>query len=273
MILTEEQRSIRDSVKSWAEDVVLPGAADRDRNAQFPHDELGEAATLGLCGMIVPEQWQGAGADMLSLALSLEEIAVVDGALSTILSVNNSVVCGPLLSFGSDSLKQKWLPEVASGRKLGCFCLTEPEAGSDASAIRTRAVESSEGYLLNGTKQFITSGKNADVAIVFAVTDPEAGKKGISAFVVDTQNPGYKVARVEDKLGQRASDTAQIVFENCMVAADHMLGGKRRRLSHCSCQPGVGANRYRRTMRWNGQRCVRIRHAVCLRNGRVLARR
>ena len=224
MILSEEQQSVRDSIKSWAEDVVLPGAAERDRDARFPREELAQAARLGLCGMIVPQEWQGAGADMMSLAIALEEVAVVDGALSTILSVSNSVVCGPLFSFGSDELKRKWLPEVASGRKLGCFCLTEPEAGSDASAIRTQATRTSAGYVVNGAKQFITNGKNADVAIVFAVTDPDAGKKGISAFVVDTDNPGYQVARVEQKLGQRSSDTAQIVFEDCAIPTDHLLG-------------------------------------------------
>lgn len=224
MILSEEQQSVRDSIKSWAEDVVLPGAAERDRDARFPREELAQAARLGLCGMIVPQKWQGAGADMMSLAIALEEVAVVDGALSTILSVGNSVVCGPLFSFGSNELKRKWLPEVASGRKLGCFCLTEPEAGSDASAIRTQATRTSAGYVVNGAKQFITNGKNADVAIVFAVTDPDAGKKGISAFVVDTDNPGYQVARVEQKLGQRSSDTAQIVFEDCAIPTDHLLG-------------------------------------------------
>lgn len=224
MILSEEHNLIRESIRAWVADNLTPSAADRDRQSQFPTQQLTELAALGVFGMTVPEEWEGAGSDMVSLALALEEIAAGDGACSTIISVNNSVVCGPLLHYGSDTQKQKYLKDVASGRKLGCFCLTEPEAGSDASAIRARATRSESGYRLNGTKQFITSGKNADIAIVFAVTDPEAGKKGISAFVVETENPGYIVGNIEDKLGQRSSDTAQIVFENCEVPEENRLG-------------------------------------------------
>lgn len=224
MILSDEQLLIRDSVRSWSEAEVAPGAAQRDRESRFPGPELEQAAALGLYGMTVPEQWGGAGADMVSLALALEEVAAADGALSTILSVNNSVVCGPLLHYGNDAQKDGFLRAVASGEKLGCFCLTEPETGSDASAIRCRAESVAEGYRINGVKQFITSGSNADIAIVFAVTDPEAGKRGISAFVVETDNPGYQVVSIEHKLGQRASDTAQIRFDDCIVPASALLG-------------------------------------------------
>ena len=205
-------------------DNLAPGAAERDRQSKFPEQELAQLAELGVFGMTVPEEWGGAGSDMVSLALALEEIAAGDGACSTIISVNNSVVCGPLLHFGTKQQKEKYLKEVASGQKLGCFCLTEPEAGSDAAAIRTRALRTDGGYQLNGTKQFITSGKNADIAIVFAVTDPDAGKRGISAFVVETDTPGYVVSSIENKLGQRSSDTAQIVFENCEIPAENRLG-------------------------------------------------
>lgn len=224
MIFTEEQILIRDSIRAWVKDNLAPGAADRDRESRFPREQLKQLAELGVFGMTVPQQWEGAGSDMVSLALALEEIAVGDGACSTIISVNNSVVCGPLLHYGSDQQKEKYLKDVASGRKLGCFCLTEPEAGSDASAIRTRAIRTDSGYKLSGTKQFITSGKNADIAIVFAVTDPDAGKKGISGFIVETSAPGYVVSSVENKLGQRSSDTAQIVFENCEVPEENRLG-------------------------------------------------
>ncbi|MGB5708157.1 MAG: acyl-CoA dehydrogenase family protein [Arenicellales bacterium] len=224
MIFTEEQILIRDSIRAWVKDNLAPGAADRDRESQFPREQLEQLAELGVFGMTVPQQWEGAGSDMVSLALALEEIAAGDGACSTIISVNNSVVCGPLLHYGSDQQKEKYLKDVASGRKLGCFCLTEPEAGSDASAIRTRATRTDSGYKLSGTKQFITSGNNADIAIVFAVTDPDAGKKGISGFIVETNTPGYVVSSVENKLGQRSSDTAQIVFENCEVPEENRLG-------------------------------------------------
>ncbi len=226
MKLTEGQVLVRDSVRTWAEAEVAPGAATRDLESRFPREELKQAAELGLCGMIVPPEWDGAGADMVSLALALEEVAAADGALSTILSVNNSVVCGPLLNYGNDEQRDRYLRDAASGRKLGCFCLTEPEAGSDASALRTRAQRTDSGYRLNGTKQFITSGSEADIAIVFAVTDPEAGKRGISAFVVETDNPGYQVASIESKLGQRSSDTAQVRLVDCELAESARLGAE-----------------------------------------------
>ncbi|WP_428608911.1 acyl-CoA dehydrogenase [Sedimenticola sp.] len=224
MILTEEQRMIRDMARDFAQERLAPHAAEWDKESIFPSDELKELGELGLFGMTIPEEWGGAGTDYLSFALAIEEIAAGDGACSTILSVNNSVVCGLLLKFGSDYLKETYLKPLASGEMLGCFCLTEPQAGSDASALKMRAVRDGDHYVLNGTKQFITSGKYAQVAIVFAVTDPAAGKKGISAFVVPTDNPGYQVANIEQKMGQHASDTAQIFFDDCRIPADHLIG-------------------------------------------------
>jgi len=179
---------------------------------------------LGLLGMVVPEEYQGAAADTVAYAMALEEIAVGDGACSTIMSVHNSVACMPIYTYGSDAQKDKWLPQLATGKMLGAFCLTEPQAGSDASALKTRAERDGDHYVINGVKQFITSGKNAALAIVFAVTDSTAGKRGISAFVVPTDTEGYEVASVEKKMGQRASDTCQIIFENCRIPADHLLG-------------------------------------------------
>ncbi|MBA1148707.1 acyl-CoA dehydrogenase family protein [Ectothiorhodospiraceae bacterium WFHF3C12] len=217
---------IRDSARTFARDRLLPGAADRDRTSAFPRDALREAGEMGLLGMTVPEEYGGAGLDQVSAALVIEEIAAADGACSTIVSVQNSVVCGPLLGFGSEEQKARYLRPLAAGDHLGCFCLTEPHTGSDAGAIRTRARRDGDDYVLNGEKQFITTGQNADVAIVLAVTDPDAGKKGISAFVVPTDTPGYVVARLEDKLGQRCSDTAQIRFEDCRVPAACLLGGE-----------------------------------------------
>ena len=222
--LSEEQILIRDSVRDYVQDNVLPNAAEWDRSSHFPAEQLREMGELGLFGMLVPEQWGGSETGYVAFALALEEVAAGDGACSTILSVNNSVVCGSLLGFGSDYLKETYLKPLASGQKLGCFCLTEPQAGSDASALKASARREADDYILNGNKSFITSGKNADVAIVFAVTDASAGKKGISAFVVPTDNPGYEVAGVETKLGQHASDTAQVFLNNCRIPESHRLG-------------------------------------------------
>jgi butyryl-CoA dehydrogenase len=223
-MLTEEQIMIRDMAREFTRERIAPNASRWDREDEFPADVLKEMGELGLYGMVVPEQWGGAETDYVSFALAIEEIAAGDGACSTILSVNNSVVCGPLLKFGSDYLKERYLKPLASGEMLGCFCLTEPQAGSDASALRTRAVKEGDEYILTGTKQFITSGKHAQVAIVFAVTDPEAGKRGISAFAVPTDSAGYTVASIEEKMGQHASDTAQIIFDDCRIPADHLIG-------------------------------------------------
>ncbi len=222
--LSEEQKLIRDTVRDFVQDRIAPFAAEWDKNDYFPAQELQQMGALGLFGITIPETWGGSGADTVSFALVIEEVAAGDGACSTILSVNNTVVCGSLLGFGSETLKQTYLKPLASGTQLGCFCLTEPQAGSDAAALRTRAQKKNDRYVLNGTKSFVTSGANADVAIVFAVTDPDAGKKGISAFVVPTDNPGYQVGGVEQKMGQHASDTAQIFFRDCSIPADHLLG-------------------------------------------------
>ena len=224
MILTEEQLMIRDMARQFARERLAPGAAARDRESRFPADELREMGDLGLLGMVVPDEWGGAGADAVSYALAIEEIAAGDGAISTIMSVHNSVGCAPILKFGNEEQKGQYLRLMATGRMLGAFCLTEPQAGSDASALKTRAVKDGDHYVLNGAKQFITNGQNAGVALVFAVTDPAAGKKGISAFLVPTDNPGYKVARLEHKLGQRSSDTAEILLEDARVPASAMLG-------------------------------------------------
>lgn len=226
MLLTESQRMIRDTMRSFARERLAPFAAQWDRSHAFPREALAELGRLGACGVAIPECYGGAGLDTVSLALTLEEVAAGDGATSTILSVQNSVVCGPILAFGSEQQKEHYLKPLASGVRLGCFCLSEPHAGSDAAAIVTRAQRDGDAYVLNGVKQFITSGKNADFALVFAVTDRDAGKKGLSAFIVATDSPGYVVARIEDKLGQHASDTAQIVFDNCRVAAADRLGAE-----------------------------------------------
>jgi alkylation response protein AidB-like acyl-CoA dehydrogenase len=212
-------------VRDYARERLAPFAADWDRNATFPRDALAGLAAMGLYGLCVPEKWGGAGLDHIAYALALEEVAVGDGATSTVLSVQN-LVCGIVNGFGSDAQKETWLKPLASGRMLGCFCLTEPHVGSDASAIRTAARRDGDHWVLNGVKQFITSGSNAGVAIVFAVSDKTAGKKGISAFIVPTNVPGYVVARVEEKLGQHASDTAQIVLENCRIPARNLLGSE-----------------------------------------------
>jgi butyryl-CoA dehydrogenase len=181
---------------------------------------------LGLLGMLVPEEFDGAATDHVAYALAIEEIAAGDGAVSTIMSVHNSVGCMPILKFGTAEQKERFLKPMARGEQLGAFCLTEPQAGSDASAIKTRARRDGDHWVLNGTKQFITSGANADVAIVFAVSDPDAGKKGLTAFIVPTDTPGYTVARTEDKLGQHCSDTCQILFEDCRIPADLTLGAE-----------------------------------------------
>jgi alkylation response protein AidB-like acyl-CoA dehydrogenase len=227
-------------MRDFARSELAPNAARWDREHHFPRDELRRLGELGALGMVVPERWGGAGLDYVSLAVALEEIAAGDGATSTIVSVQNSVVCGPLNAFGSDAQKERYLEPLARGEQLGCFCLTEPHVGSDAGAIATRAERDADGWVLNGVKQFITTGANADVAVVFAVTDRAAGKRGISAFVVETRTPGYVVARVEEKMGQRASDTAQILFENCRVPAGSLLGreGEGYRIALANLEAG-----------------------------------
>lgn len=224
MILTAEQMMVRDMMRAYADEKLKPSAGMRDKTHQFPAQELKELAQLGAFGIAIPTEWGGAGLDYISLVLALEEIAAGDGAISTIISVQNSLPCGITLAYGTEAQKQQYLTRFASGEWLGCFCLTEPHVGSDASAISCRAEREGDEWVLNGTKQFITSGKHAQVALVFAVTDKTAGKKGISCFLVPTDTPGYIVASLEDKMGQHASDTATIIFENCRIPADHILG-------------------------------------------------
>lgn len=226
MMLDDDQSMIRDTLRAFAREKLAPHAAQWDRDHVFPHDALQELAALGCWGIVVPEEWGGAGLDYVSLAVAIEEIAAGDGATSTILSVQNSLVCGILNKYGNAVQKARWLRGAATGELLGCFCLTEPHVGSDAAAIKTRAVKDGDHWVLNGVKQFITSGKHAQIALVFAVTDPAAGRKGISCFCVPTDTPGYVVARIEEKLGQHASDTAQIVFENCRIPADCLIGAE-----------------------------------------------
>ncbi len=222
MQLSEEQLMIRDTARSFAQDVLAPQAAANDAESRFPSDAIKEMGKLGFMGMLVPEEYGGVSTDNVSYALALEEIAAGDGACSTIMSVHNSVACMPILRFGTEEQKQSLLPAMASGEKLGAFCLTEPDAGSDAAKIITKAVENKDGFELNGVKQFITSGSNADLAIVFARIGE--GKRGISAFIVHTDNPGYEVSSVEKKLGQRASDTCQIRLQDCQVPLIDCLG-------------------------------------------------
>lgn len=224
MLLTEEQKIIVKMAQDYVCEKIIPHAAKWDKNKTFPAAALKGLGELGFYGMLVPEEWCGSDIGYTSCALVIEEIAFGDAACSTIISVTNSVGCMPILNFGNQQQKEKFLKPLASGEKLAAFCLTEPHAGSDAADLTTKAVKQGNQYILNGTKQFITSGKNADIAIVFAITDASAGKKGISAFIVPTDTPGYQVASLEDKMGQNASDTAQIVFEDCAVGEENLLG-------------------------------------------------
>ncbi len=224
MILDSDQLQVRDAVREYVQAEVLPHAASWDKTHHFPREALKGLAALGCYGICVPEQYGGAGLNYLSLALVLEEIAAGDGGTSTVISVTNCPVNAILLNFGNAAQKEKWLTPLAQGQLLGAFCLTEPHVGSDASALKTTAVKAGDCYIVNGVKQFITSGKEGDVAIVIAVTDKAAGKKGMSAFLVPTNTPGYTVARLEEKMGQHSSDTAQINFDNCRIPAENLIG-------------------------------------------------
>ena len=226
MILSEEQRMVRDMARDFAATRLAPNAARWDRESSVPLEVIAEMGSLGLLGMTVPEQWGGAGTDFVSLVLAVEEIAAGDGGVSCIMNVNNTPVCAAIQSFGSETQKERFLKPLARGKMLGAFCLTEPQAGSDASNLTTRAERRGNKFVLNGTKQFVTSGSIADVAIVFAVTDGEAkaGKRAISAFLVPTKSHGYRVASIEKKLGQHSSDTCQIVLEDLELTPDLMLG-------------------------------------------------
>ncbi len=226
MLLNQDQEMIRDALRDFVREQITPHAARWDKEHQFPKDVHQGLAALGAYGICVPEELGGAGLDYVSLALVLEEIAAGDGGTSTVISVTNCPVNAILMKYGNASQQEQWLRPLAQGQMLGAFCLTEPHVGSDASALRTTAVRDGEDCVINGVKQFITSGKNGDVAIVIAVTDKAAGKKGMSAFIVPTVNPGYQVARLEDKLGQHSSDTAQINFENCRIPGSNLIGAE-----------------------------------------------
>jgi len=223
VLLTSQHEMLRDTVRAFAQKELAPNAARWDKESVFPREALKGLGAMGLFAVAVGEEWDGAGMDYTALALAIEEISAGDGATSTIISVTN-LVAGILNGFGSTAQKEKYLRPLARGDLLGAFCLTEPHTGSDASAITTRAEKRGDNYVLNGVKQFVTSGKTADIAIVFAVTAKEAGKRGIGAFIVPTSTPGYSVARLEEKSGQHASDTAQVLIENCAVPTENLLG-------------------------------------------------
>lgn len=224
MIANEEQRMIRETARAFAADRITPFAAEWEENAAFPPDLFAEMGKLGLMGMTVPEEWGGAGTDYIVYAMALEEISYGDGAVGIVMSGHNSVGCMPVLEFGTDEQKRTWLPGMARGEIMSCFALTEPGGGSDAGALKTRAVRDGDGYVLNGAKAFITSGSIAQVALILASTDPAAGKRGISCFLVPTDTPGYRVVRKERKLGQNASDTCQIALDDVRVPDSARLG-------------------------------------------------
>jgi butyryl-CoA dehydrogenase len=226
MLLSADQEAIRDAVRDFSQAELWPNAPKWDREHSFPREAHQGLAALGAYGICVPEEHGGAGLDYLTLALVLEEIAAGDGGTSTAISVTNCPVNAILMRYGNAQQKKQWLEPLAQGRMLGAFCLTEPQAGSDASSLRTTARRDGDAYVIDGVKQFITSGKNGQVAIVVAVTDKGAGKRGMSAFIVPTDAPGYSVARLEDKLGQHSSDTAQINFDGCRIPAENLIGAE-----------------------------------------------
>lgn len=222
--LTDDQRMIRDAAREFATSVLSPNAGQWDRDARLPDPIVRQLGELGLLGMIVPEQWGGTFSDYVAYALAIEEIAAGCASCSTLMAVHNSVGCGPILGFGTEAQKDEYLPRLASGEMIGAFCLTEPQAGSEANNLKTRAIERDGQWVLSGAKQFTTNGARAGMAIVFAVTDPELGKKGISAFIVPANTPGFNVGRPEHKMGIRASDTCPITFEDCAIPAANLLG-------------------------------------------------
>ncbi|WP_431824600.1 acyl-CoA dehydrogenase family protein [Burkholderia sp. F1] len=225
-LYTEDQRMIRDAARAFATEVLAPNAAQWDRDAHLPDAVVAQLGELGLLGMIVPQELGGAYTDYVAYALAMEEIAAGDAACATMMSVHNSVGCGPILGFGTAAQKERWLADMAAGRTIGAFCLTEPQAGSEAHNLRTRAELRDGKWVLNGAKQFVTNGQRAGIAIVFAVTDPDAGKRGISAFLVPTDTPGFVVGKPEKKMGIRASDTCPITFENCAIPEENLLGAR-----------------------------------------------
>lgn len=229
--LTEDQRLIRDMARQFAQVELAPRAAEWDRSGWIDDSVIAQMGELGLLGMVVPEQWGGSYVDYVAYALAVEEISAGCGATGALMSVHNSVGCGPLLHYGSDEQQQAWLAQLASGAAIGCFCLTEPQAGSEAHNLRTRAELCNGEWVLNGAKQFVSNGKRASLAVVFAVTDPDLGKKGLSAFLVPTDNPGFRVERMEHKLGIRGSDTCAITLDNCRIPESALLGQRGKGLS------------------------------------------
>lgn len=229
--LTEEQRMIRDTARDFAQSELAPHAGRWDEEGWIPDATVAKLGELGFLGMVVPEEWGGSFTDYIAYALAMEEVAAGCASTATLMSVHNSVGCGPILAWGSEAQKKEWLPAMAAGKKIGCFCLTEPQAGSEANNLKTRAVLNDGQWVLNGSKQFITNGKRSAVAIVFAVTDPELGKKGLSAFIVPTDAPGFQPQKLEHKLGIRASDTCAIVFDNCTIPEANLLGPRGKGLA------------------------------------------
>ncbi|AZQ55740.1 TPA: acyl-CoA dehydrogenase family protein [Burkholderia cenocepacia] len=225
-LYTEDQRMIRDAARAFATERLAPNAAQWDHDAHLPDAIVAQLGELGLLGMIVPQELGGSYTDYVAYALAMEEVAAGDAACATMMSVHNSVGCGPILGFGTPAQKDRWLADMAAGRVIGAFCLTEPHAGSEANNLRTRAELRDGKWVLNGAKQFVTNGQRAGVAIVFAMTDPEAGKRGISAFLVPTDTPGFIVGKPEKKMGIRASDTCPITFENCAIPEENLLGNR-----------------------------------------------
>jgi alkylation response protein AidB-like acyl-CoA dehydrogenase len=223
-LYSDEQLMIRDTARAFAQEKLKPHSAAWDKSGEFPYEAIRELGRLGLMGMLVPEDYGGAGADYVSYSFAMEEIAAGDASCSTAMTVNNSLVCTAILNYGSEEQKERFLKPLARGDFHGAFALTEPQAGSDAANLKTRAQRANGGYVVNGTKQFVTGAKSGKLVVVFAVTDPEIGKKGISAFIVPTDTPGYKVARQEHKLGQHASDTCQLVFEDMRLPESLRLG-------------------------------------------------
>ncbi len=239
-MLTDDQIMIRDTARQFAQERLAPTAAERDRTGETPRGLLAEMGALGFMGMTIPEEWGGAGADTVAYVLAMEEIAGGDGGVSTIMSVNNSPVAAALHGYGSTEQKERFLKPLARGEINAAFSLTEPQAGSDASNLKTRAEKRGNKYVLNGAKQFISSGATADINLMFAVTDPAAGKRGISAFVVPTGTPGYKVVRKEEKLGQRSSDTCALILEDMEATPDLLVGreGEGYRIALANLEAG-----------------------------------
>lgn len=229
--LTEEQRMIRDLARDFARREVTPHARAWEKAEWIDDAVVAQLGELGLLGMVVPEQWGGTYLDYVAYALAVEEISAGDGSLGALMSIHSSVGCGPLLRYGNAEQQDRWLPDLSAGKVIGCFCLTEPQAGSEAHNLRTRAVLDGDSWVLNGSKQFVSNGRRAGLAIVFAVTDPELGKKGLSAFLVPTDTPGFRVERTEHKMGLRASDTCAVTLDNCRIPAANLLGERGKGLA------------------------------------------